>query len=207
MSIYQELLKDIQIPNIVQVIYNFPCERIDDIEKAVLSELKKVNILSRINKGNTVAIAVGSREISNLSLIIKTLANRIKAIGGNPFVVPAMGSHGGATAKGQADILAGFGITEEEIGIPVRSSMEVAEIGKTEAGIPVYMDKNALQADCIIPVGRIKPHTDFRGRYESGLMKMIAIDLGKQKGAQVNLLDYAKYMDISGIISDRILVE
>lgn len=185
MSIYKELLKDIQIPNVAKVKYNFPCGKINDVEKAVLSELKKRNILERINKGNTVAIAVGSREISNLSLILKTLVNEIKAIGGYPFIVPAMGSHGGATAKGQEEILAGFGITGEEMGVPVKSSMEAIEIGKTETGIPVHMDKYSFQADCIIPVGRIKPHTDFRGQYESGLMKMIAIGLGKQKGASV----------------------
>lgn len=185
MSIFEELLHEIQIPEVVKVKYRFVCSAVSDLESAVISELNKENVLDRINEGNTVAIALGSREITKLSLIVKTLVDAIKARGGKPFIIPAMGSHGGATAMGQEEVLSNFGITENIVGAPVISSMETVEIGRTQSGIPVYMDKYAYQADCIIPVGRIKPHTDFRGQYESGLMKMIAIWLGKQKGASI----------------------
>jgi len=185
MSIFKELLEEIKIPNVVKIRYNFPADSIMDINKAVLECLHRDNTIDRIKEGNTVAIAVGSREIANIGCIVKTLVTEVKKRGGNPFLVPAMGSHGGATAKGQREILESFGLTEENTGAPIKSSMETVKVGLTESGIPVYIDKFAYEADCIIPVGRIKPHTDFRGRFESGLMKMIAIGLGKQKGASI----------------------
>ncbi|KJS50550.1 lactate racemase domain-containing protein [Desulfosporosinus sp. BICA1-9] len=185
MGILQELLADIQIPEMLKVKFQFPCNQLKDIEKVVINELSRENTLSSIKQGDTVAIAIGSREIANLALIIRTMTNCIKEKGGKPFIVPAMGSHGGATGQGQQEVLATFGVTEENIGVPIKSSMETTQIGITETGIPVYMDNYAFEADCLIPVGRIKPHTDFRGPYESGLMKMIAIGLGKQKGASI----------------------
>lgn len=185
MSIYEDLLKEIRLPKVVKVKYKITDERINDVEGEVIKQLKMKNVLGGIRDGNTVAIAVGSREVSNLAVIVKTLVNQIKSQGGKPFIIPAMGSHGGATAQGQKEVISFFGITEKSMGVPVKSSMETVEIGTTADDIPVYMDRYAYQADYIIPVGRIKPHTDFRGRYESGLMKMIAVGLGKQKGASI----------------------
>lgn len=185
MGILDELLCEIQIPKGLRIKYNLPNTKIEAVEEVVTAELERKGTLNRIHKGDSIAIAVGSREISNIAIIVKTLADEIKRLGGKPFIIPAMGSHGGATADGQAGVLAGFGITCETMGVPVKSSMVTVEIGRTQTGIPVHMDKFAYEADGIIPIARIKPHTDFRGIFESGILKMIAIGLGKQKGASI----------------------
>lgn len=132
-----------------------------------------------------IAITAGSRGIANVALITKSIADFVKAQGARPFVVPAMGSHGGATAEGQLAILAGYGITQNYVGCPILSSMEVKKVGMNEEGGDVYIDRYAAEADGIIVSCRIKPHTAFRGPYESGIMKMMAIGLGKQYGAEV----------------------
>ena len=131
------------------------------------------------------AIAVGSREITNIDQIAKTVVNYVKSRGAVPFIFPAMGSHGGATASGQLEILAGYNVTEKSMGCPIKSSMETVLISTAKNGLPVHIDHYAAQADAIIPIGRIKPHTDFHGKYESGLMKMLTIGLGKQYGANL----------------------
>ena len=131
----------------------------------------------------TVAITGGSRGISHYSIIMKTIVDFVKEEGGVPFIVPAMGSHGGGDAIGQKHILEKLGITKESMGCEIKSSMEVVEIGRTIKDLPVYIDKNAFNADGIILINRVKPHTSFRGKYESGLVKMLAIGLGKRKGA------------------------
>ncbi len=133
--------------------------------------------------GDRVAITAGSRGITGLPLVLKTIASEIRKAGGEPFLFPAMGSHGGATAEGQRDMLAGMGITEETVGAPIRASMETVEIGVSSNGFPVHLDRFAAEADGIVVVNRIKPHVAFRGPCESGLMKMIVIGMGKQKGA------------------------
>ena len=132
-----------------------------------------------------IAITAGSRGVANVALTTKCIADFVKKQGATPFIVPSMGSHGGATAEGQREILEGYGITEEYVGCPIISSMEVKNIGLTEDGREVFIDKHAAEADGIIIGCRIKPHTAFRGPYESGIMKMMAIGLGKQYGAQV----------------------
>jgi hypothetical protein len=132
----------------------------------------------------TVAIAVGSRGVAEIPTLARVTAEAIKRQGGQPFIIPAMGSHGGATAEGQLDVLANLGVTEASAGCPIRSSMEVVEIGRLENGLPVYIDKYAYGADGIVVINRVKPHTAFRGVSESGLVKMITIGLGKQKGAE-----------------------
>lgn len=168
----------------VTVRQNFPAPRLDDVATAVRNEVRRVLPQSQIKRGDTIAITVGSRGIANLALIVRSLVEELKDHGCNPFIVPCMGSHGGATAEGQARILAHYGVTEESIGAPVKSSMEVEIVGKTEDGLDVYVDKNALLADHIVVFNRVKPHTDFRGRVESGLLKMMTIGLGKHRGAQ-----------------------
>jgi hypothetical protein len=130
-----------------------------------------------------VAIGVGSRGVARISEIVAALVEVLKEAGAEPFVVPAMGSHGASTAEGQADVLAHLGVSEERIGCPVRATMETVKIGETPAGVAVFMDRNAHEADSVIVVNRVKPHTAFRGTVESGPTKMLAIGLGKQRGA------------------------
>jgi len=185
MSNISDLLGDTCIPLFRKVKFAIESDSIPDVKAEIIRCLQREGTLDRIKPGDTVAITAGSREISHLPDMLRALIASLKARGAQPFIVPAMGSHGGATAEGQLEMLAGFGIKEESMGVPIRSSMETDCIGETPQGIPVHVDKWALTADHIIPVGRIKPHTDFKGRFESGLMKMMAIGLGKQHGANI----------------------
>lgn len=182
-----DLVKDTKVPRMFRVRQDFPrpkieVEKIPGIIESLLSEEK---FASRIQPGMRIAITAGSRGVANVALTTKCIADFVKSRGANPFIIPAMGSHGGATAEGQKAILTGYGITEEYLGCPILSSMEVKKIGKNEEGGDVFIDKNAAEADGIILGCRIKPHTAFRGPYESGMMKMMAIGLGKQHGAEV----------------------
>jgi hypothetical protein len=167
----------------VPVKQHFNTNPIQDIPAKVRSELSGIQPHKIIARGNTVAIAAGSRGIANLAVIIAEIVRELKKIGAKPFIVPAMGSHGGATPEGQKKILEHYGITKKTMGVPVKSSLSVVQVGSTSEGIPVYLDRNASKADHIVVVNRVKPHTDFKGKFESGLMKMMAIGLGKQKGA------------------------
>ncbi len=178
------LLKDIPVPKMARVRQIFDKRRIEDIPRAVSEQIAKPEIRSRIRNGAKIAITAGSRGIANLPVLVRSIVASVRQAGGDPFVVPAMGSHGGATAEGQLEVLAGMGVTEAAVGAPIRSSMDTVVIGKTPEGKPVYLDRIASQADGIIVFGRVKPHTAFRGRHESGLFKMMAIGLGNQKGAE-----------------------
>ena len=135
-------------------------------------------------QGKRIALTVGSRGIANLSLLVGALGEWLKASGAQPFIVPSMGSHGGATPEGQRKVLADYGITEEKIGIPVRSQMDAVHLGNTPEGFDVLMDRLAYEADAVVVFNRIKTHTDFSGRIESGWLKMLAIGLGKVQGAR-----------------------
>ena len=182
-----DLVKDVTVPRMFRVRQIFPRNKIEPEEipgiiKKLLSEEK---FSSQIKPGMKIAITAGSRGIANNALTTKCIADFIKSKGAQPFVVPAMGSHGGSTAAGQREILNGYGITEEYLQCPILSSMEVKKIGVNEEGKDVYIDKYAAESDGIVIGCRIKPHTAFRGPYESGIMKMMAIGLGKQYGAQV----------------------
>lgn len=182
-----DLVKDVTVPRMFRVRQIFPRNKIEPEEipgiiKKLLSEEK---FSSQIKPGMKIAITAGSRGIANNALTTKCIADFIKSKGAQPFVVPAMGSHGGSTAAGQREILRGYGITEEYLQCPILSSMEVKKIGVNEEGKEVYIDKYAAESDGIIIGCRIKPHTAFRGPYESGIMKMMAIGLGKQYGAEV----------------------
>lgn len=184
MDIIEELLHDIEIPHLVKIRQTFPNPAVSDVPATLRQELNKPGVLDQVHPGMKVAIAVGSRGVAEIPTLVKVTVAGIKARGGEPFIVPAMGSHGGATAAGQIDVLAQLGVTETTAGCPIISSMEVVEIGRLDNGLPVYMDKHASQADGIVVINRVKPHTAFRGRSESGLVKMITIGLGKQKGAE-----------------------
>lgn len=153
-----------------------------DIPASVVSAFC-AGLAGRIRPGSRIAVAVGSRGITNLLPIVGCLIDQLKQAGCNPFVVPAMGSHGGATAEGQASVLAGYGITEEAVGTPIQASMEVELVGQAADGLDVFFSAEALRADGIVVVNRIKPHT-FEGRIGSGLMKMMVIGLGMKVGAQ-----------------------
>ena len=183
MTSVERLLNAVPVPRVVRVRQIFDRPGISTVEDALLTEIAGKGDLERIAGGKRVAIAVGSRGISNQSTVVAVLARSIRAAGGDPFIVPAMGSHGGATAEGQRQMLLGMGI--DEVSAPIRATMDVVQIGISQNGIPVYIDAFARDADAIVVVNRVKPHVAFRGRYESGLMKMITIGLGKQKGAEM----------------------
>lgn len=194
MDIISELLREIQLPKMVKVRQKFYAPQLADVAGEVQKAIKKAGVISRISDNDRVAIAVGSRGVADLPILVRETAAAVKKAGGKPFIVPAMGSHGGATAEGQIDVLDQLGVTEEAVGAPIRSSMEVEKLGELPNGLPVYMDKIAYESDKIIVINRIKPHTAFRGPVESGLMKMITIGLGKQKGAEAAHAFSFKYM-------------
>ena len=154
-----------------------------DVAAAVRAEIGKLPLAGRFAPGARVAVTGGSRGVANIAIILRTTCDCLKALGTRPFIVPAMGSHGGATAEGQLKVLARYGITPESMDVPILSSMETVEIGQMPWGFPVHVDKHAYEADHIVLVNRIKPHTNFRAHVESGLMKMLVIGLGKHQGA------------------------
>ncbi|MDS9472483.1 lactate racemase domain-containing protein [Sporosarcina pasteurii] len=184
MSILNELLKDIPVPKMLKVRQSFDDTKLDDVDGALNEALQKEEIRRTVKPGMEIAVAVGSRGVDQIVEVTRRTITYLKELGAKPFIVPSMGSHGGATAEGQTAVLAHLGVTEESVGAEIRSSMEVVEIGKLENGLPVYVDKLASQADGIVVINRVKPHTAFRGTVESGIMKMIAIGLGKQRGAE-----------------------
>ncbi|MBA2776337.1 MAG: DUF2088 domain-containing protein [Chloroflexia bacterium] len=159
-------------------------EEVDSIHEAIAREFAKPDIGSAIEPGSRVVLTAGSRGIDRIAEVLKAAVEQVRARGGEPFVIPAMGSHGGATPEGQRALIEHYGVTEQYLGCPIRASMETVLLGTIDGGVPVYFDRIAHEeADVVIPIGRVKPHTDFRGPVESGLAKMIAIGLGKQHGA------------------------
>lgn len=181
-----ELLKNVELPRMIRVKQVFPRPQLlpEEIPAAVRSEIARENLAQRVRPGMRIAITVGSRGIANVNIITKAVVDFCKEQGAEPFIVPAMGSHGGATAEGQRAIVEGYGCTEAYLGCPILSSMETVKIGVNDQGDDVYIDKNAANADGIIVNCRVKPHSAFRGRFESGIMKMMTIGLGKQHGAE-----------------------
>lgn len=175
---------DIRFPRMALIRQNIPSPRLDDFLSEIRRELRRIGLDSKIKPGMRIAITAGSRGIAHYPEILATIVDEVKKVGGIPFLVPAMGSHGGATVEGQLEVLRELGITSDSVGAPILATMEVEEVGRIDGAIPVYVDKYAAKADGIIVVGRVKPHTDFKDRIESGLMKMMAIGLGKQKGAE-----------------------
>ncbi|HEX4228130.1 MAG TPA: hypothetical protein VHZ07_05630 [Bryobacteraceae bacterium] len=171
-------------PGFALIEQSFPDRTIPNIPGHIRTELAASDFAARVPKGGRVAIGVGSRGIANIATIVKAVVGFWKDQGAQPFIFPAMGSHGAATAEGQADVLAHYGIHQATMGVPVISSLDVVSTGKTPEGIETYMDRNAYEADGVFLVARVKPHTDFNGTIESGLFKMMAIGLGKFAGAQ-----------------------
>ncbi|WP_110929150.1 nickel pincer cofactor-dependent isomerase, group 22 [Bacillus massiliglaciei] len=207
MDIISELLAEIPIPKMIRARQKFRTPVLEDTATAVQDALERAKVLPRITPGDSVAIAVGSRGVADLPILVRETVKAVKKAGGDPFIVPAMGSHGGATAEGQTDVLLQLGVFEESVGAPVRSSMEVVKLGELPNGLPVYFDKLAFEADKVVVINRVKPHTAFRGRMESGLMKMITIGLGKQKGAEAAHSFSFKYMADHIVQMSRISLE
>ncbi len=190
MDVITQLLKDVPIPRMVKIRQKFDDQKIEDVAGELYSQLSRPAIADTVRPGMRIAITCGSRGIDNIALAIKTIADFCKERGAIPFIIPAMGSHGGATGAGQKLVCESLGVTEEYCGCPIKATMDVVEIGTTSCddkmfdGKPVYEDKYAYEADGVIAINRIKPHTSFVGSYESGLMKILTIGLGKQKGAE-----------------------
>ena len=180
------LLKDVKLPRMFHASQRFADTHIkrEEIEGAIFHEISRSGMALRIRPGMRVAITAGSRGIRNVDEITRSIAAFVKSRGAIPFIVPAMGSHGGATAEGQTELLAGYGITPDAMGCEILSSMETVLLGYSDLGKPVYMDKNAYEADGVILSCRLKPHNAFRGPVESGPCKMMTVGLGKQKGAE-----------------------
>ncbi len=170
-------------PQMIRIRQKLETPRLDDIPQEIKSQMKRLGLVKKMVSGQTVAVACSSRGIANYSTIVKTVVSSLKQMGLTPFIVPAMGSHGAATAPGQQRVIEHLGITEEEMGARIRSSLDVVQIGETTEHIPVYLDKLAARADHLVLVNRIKKHTEFEHEFESGLLKLMAIGLGKQKGA------------------------
>ena len=172
-------------PRIFRVRQSFGTQSISDIPGTIAAELHSLKLETRVKPGQTVAITAGSRGVANIAIIIKAVVDHAKQLGLKPFIVPAMGSHGGGTGAGQQELLAGYGITEASMGCPIRASMETVVVCQAAEGFPVHFDQHAYGADHVIVVNRVKPHTMFVGDVESGLMKMMLIGLGKHEGAKV----------------------
>lgn len=185
-GVVSKLLADVYIPKMFRAKQTFPRPIITphEIPGTVFAELSKENIGTQIKSGMNIAITAGSRGIANVDIITKAIVDFVKSKHAKPFIVPAMGSHGGATAEGQLEILAGYNITEAAMGCPIRSCMDTVLLGTSEFGKPVYLDRMAYEADGIIVSCRLKLHNAFRGKYESGPCKMMVVGLGKQKGAE-----------------------
>lgn len=184
MGILQELLKDIPVPKMAKVKQVFDATKVDDLRTVLQAELEKEYIKETVKPGMEIAVAVGSRGLDRLVETTAVTVQFLQGLGAKPFIVPCMGSHGGATGEGQKAVLEHLGVTEESVHAEIRSSMEVVKLGELPNGLPVYIDEIASQADGIVVINRVKPHTAFRGPVESGIMKMISIGLGKQKGAE-----------------------
>ena len=184
MGILQELVKDIPVPKMAKVKVSFDDSHIENLSEQLLATLDRDEIVQQIKPGMEIAIAVGSRGLDRLVELTQCTVKFLQDLGAKPFIVPSMGSHGGATAEGQREVLAHLGVTQQSVGCEIRSTMEVVKLGELPNGLPVYVDQYAANADGIVVINRIKPHTAFRGPVESGIMKMISIGLGKQKGAE-----------------------
>ena len=194
-------------PPLARVHQSIPQPRVADIPATVRRLILESRLRDRVKPGGTIALGVGSRGITALLPIAKAAVAALREMGFQPFVVAAMGSHGGATAEGQRELLAGYGITPEALGVEIRTEMDALVLGTSPVGLPIYFDKNAYEADGIVLINRVKPHTDFHATHESGILKMMVIGLGKQQGAsQVHKLGLRGLMDVLPAVG-KFLVE
>jgi hypothetical protein len=170
-------------PPVAPLLQTLSQPAVADVTGEVRRQWQNSRVAQRVRRGDRVAVAVGSRGIANVAKIVRATLDVLRDLGAQPFVVAAMGSHGGATAEGQRQLLADYGVSESALHVPVKTDMNVVQIGTNSWGQPVWWDRNAWQADAVVTVSRVKPHTDFRSRYESGILKMLVIGLGKRDGA------------------------
>ncbi|MBH56908.1 MAG: [Fe-S]-binding protein [Planctomycetaceae bacterium] len=209
-----------ELPRVFKVRQHFQAVECEDVSAEVDAQLGKLDLGQKIKSGDTVAISAGSRGIANIHIAIRAIVQHVQSLGGEPFVVPAMGSHGGGTAEGQRAIVEGYGMTEEFLGCPIKASMETHIVCEADEGFPVHFDKHAWEADHVVVCNRIKPHTNFAGDIESGLMKMMLIGLGKHNGAKIYhraINDYSfgqivrsvakEVLDKCGVVAGVALVE
>ncbi len=174
-----------RFPKMCDLIQTFETQRVSDIPATIRQQMQSLQLEKLIRPGQSVAIPAGSRGIANIGVILREIAAYFSSIGAAPFIVPAMGSHGGGTVDGQVGMLSSLGVTEDSVGVPIRATMETVIVAQTSNGLPVHFDRYASEADHVFVVGRIKPHTRFVGPVESGLHKMMLIGLGKHEGAKV----------------------
>ncbi|MCA9033606.1 MAG: DUF2088 domain-containing protein [Planctomycetaceae bacterium] len=196
-----------QLPRMCDVHQVFESPTVVDIPATVRQQMESLSLNERIQPGQSVAITAGSRGIANIAIILKEVAAHFLRLGAKPFIVPAMGSHGGGTPEGQLALLASFGITEEFIGIPFRATMETVVVAQTSHGMPVHFDRYAAEADHVFVCNRVKPHTRFVGPVESGLHKMMLIGLGKHEGAKIyhrGILD-TSFPEILASVAEKVL--
>lgn len=175
-------MEEIRMRRIMQI---FEQKKIENIPQEISTQLEEIRLSERIKPGMQIGITIGSRGIKNIPLIIKCVIEEVKKRRGVPFILTAMGSHGGATAEGQRKVLENYGVTEKTMGVPIKSSMDVVELGRLKNGLPVYFDKVAFESEGIVVVNRIKVHTAFKSAIESGLCKMLAVGLGNHEGASL----------------------
>ena len=171
------------LPEMAKVRQMFERHGIDDVAKGVMDELARPDIKAKVKPGAKIAVGVGSRGVANIDVAVKALIASLKELGADPFIFPAMGSHAGGTSEGQEALLAGYGVTEDKMGAPVRATMDTVVVAELEGGTKVHMDKYAHDADGVVLINRVKPHTSFRGEIESGIVKMMTIGMGKINGA------------------------
>ncbi len=171
------------LPQMARVRQAFEHHKIDDVAGAVTNEMGREDIKAKVKPGAKIAVGVGSRGVANIDVAVKALIASLKELGADPFIFPAMGSHAGDTSEGQEALLAGYGVTEDKMGAPVRATMDTVVVAELEGGTKVHMDKYAHDADGVVLINRVKPHTSFRGEIESGIVKMMTIGMGKINGA------------------------
>ena len=169
-------------PPLAHVRQSIPQPRVDDVPGTIRRLIRGSRLRERVKPGGTIAVGIGSRGVHAIDLVARTIVDTLREMGYKPFIVAAMGSHGGATAEGQRELLAGYGVTAEAMGVPVKTDMDTVVLGTNPVGLPIYFDKNAYQADGIVLANRVKPHTDFHATHESGVLKMLVIGLGKREG-------------------------
>jgi hypothetical protein len=194
-------------PPLARVRQSIPQPKVDDVPGTVRKLIRSSHLRERVRPGGTIAVGIGSRGINGIDVVARAIVGALKEMDYKPFIVAAMGSHGGATADGQRELLAGYGVTAEAMGVPVKTDMETVVLGTNPVGLPIYFDRNAYQADGIVLANRVKPHTDFRGTHESGVLKMLVIGLGKRDGAsQVHKLGIRGLCEVLPAVG-RVLVE
>ena len=184
MDFFVQGIDEVTIPKMVRIREKYEDDKIDDVKAHLINELDSLEIDRQSLRGKKIALTVGSRGIPSLPVLVRTMCDKLKEWGAEPFIIPAMGSHGGGTVEGNVQILTDYGITEDAMGVPIKASMDVVQVGAINDGAhtPIYCDKNAAEADGIVLFNKVKPHTDFKGYVESGMCKIIAIGIAKHFG-------------------------